>query len=239
MSDKQARMAALLAKLGAYWHVDAGVFASDVNVFLPAEGAFLEAWTFGRAAIFRGDASMLAWCRDAFAQTPAEDIMDGDGLYRLEAALRTHGYRFCGEHVRYLYMGGTGQPPLPVGITTRLFEGDAVSTLYEHKGFSNALNYRNDVIALAAYDGDTLVSIAAADDTLGALWQVGIDTIPAYRGRGLATCLVGALAETIEARGCQPFYTTWSANIASSRVALASGFLPTWMGYIAEKIEAE
>lgn len=32
-----------------------------------------------------------------------------------------------------------------------------------------------------------------------------------------------------------PYYTTWSANLASMRTALATGFYPAWVEYFAEK----
>ncbi len=111
-----------------------------------------------------------------------------------------------------------------------------MSVLYKNQGFDNALNYKNDVIAFGAYHENQLVALAGADDNLVNLWQIGIDTLPSYRNKGLACYLVKTLADEIEKRGALAYYTTWSPNIASTAVALKAGFLPTWVGYYAENI---
>lgn len=231
------KIAAAQALLAARWGCDAALLRGAEHVFLPTNEVFLEVWTFGRGAILRGSPELLDWCRGAFAGLDAGHMMDGDGLFRLEGALRARGHAFTGEHVRYLHIGQERPArPLPPGIMLELREGEAVRALDQYKGFDNALNHRSDVIALTAFAGETPVAMAVADDNLGDLWQIGVDTALPWRGLGLATHLVQALTRGIEARGRLPFYTTWSANIASTRVALDAGYRPVWMGYIAEPI---
>lgn len=91
-----------------------------------------------------------------------------------------------------------------------------------------------DVIAYGAFEGEQVVALAAADDYLETMWQIGIDTLPKYRGKGLATFLVQALTKEIIKQDRIPYYTTWSANLASINVALATGFRPVWVEYFAE-----
>ena len=78
--------------------------------------------------------------------------------------------------------------------------------LYANKKFDNALNNKDDVIAFGAYKNGELVALAGADNRLSDLWQIGIDTLPEHRGKGLATYLVKELAQEIKKRGKVPFY---------------------------------
>ena len=77
--------------------------------------------------------------------------------------------------------------------------------------------------------------MAGADDYMNELWQIGIDVLPEFRHQGLGLYLVKELAADIEKLRKVPFYTTWSPNIASTRVALGAGFYPVWVGYPSEK----
>jgi predicted GNAT family acetyltransferase len=87
----------------------------------------------------------------------------------------------------------------------------------------------DDSLAIAAFENEVLVSAAICAEWLGDVWDMGVDTLPQYKGRGLASYLVKELAIEVEARGKLPCYSTWSANIASTKVALSAGFYPTWL----------
>ena len=65
-------------------------------------------------------------------------------------------------------------------------------------------------------------------DTL-LLWQIGIDVLPEYRGRGIATTLVTLLRDEVFRRGAIPYYGTSLSNLGSWKTALASGFVPAWV----------
>lgn len=221
-------------QLATRWHCDPEALDAKENVFLEADDTFFEMNTFGANAILRGGKDMLDWCKGLTGDMQGKDIMDGDILYQIEAKLRTHGRKLSGEHVRYLHLADGHAIAQPEGFAYCWYQGNEVKALYEHKWLENALNFKQDVIAVAAFDGSSLAAAAAADDYMGDLWQIGIDTGPAYRKRGLAAYLVQALAQEIERQGKVPFYTTWPANIGSTRVALSAGFLPFWVGYPSE-----
>ena len=61
---------------------------------------------------------------------------------------------------------------------------------------------RPDVIALAAIDGGKIVGVAGASADTKDMWQVGIDVLPEYRGRGFGKALLRKLAQTAVERGC-------------------------------------
>lgn len=232
--ETQRRAKELLAKR---WGTDAAVFDGRHNVFIHSESVFFEMLMFGGCAVFYGNHVMMDWCSSLYAKTPGDMLFDGEKLFDIEQALRAQGYALTGEHVRYLRLA----PPVvkkPEGFAYTLYEQNELSTLSPlQKAFPNALNGTSDVMAMTAERDGNVVSMAAADDDYGRMLQVGIDTIPSARRQGLGAYLVSCLADAIEARDMIPFYTTWSANIGSSNVAIAAGFRPMWVYYCAEKGE--
>lgn len=222
-----------LASVGKF---DSNVFDADENVFVKSTDTFFEMLTFGKNAVIRADLSIYDWCKEHFSSTPASEIMDGENLFLIESELRKYGKKLAGEHIRYLYTEDT-IVHRPAAFAYQLFDKNNMNELYTYQGFNNALNYRNDILAFGAFDKNQLVALAGADDRLVNLWQIGIDTLPSYRNKGLAGYLVKTLAAEIEKRGAIAYYTTWSANIASTAVALKAGFLPAWVGYHAKNIQ--
>ena len=68
------------------------------------------------------------------------------------------------------------------------------------------------------------------------MWQIGIDVLPQYRGRGVAAALVSRLAQETFARGKVPFYCAAWSNIPSKRTALRCGFFPAWVQLTAKPV---
>lgn len=216
--------------------LDEHVFDSEKNVIAESHKHFFEIDTFGKQAVITADASIMDWCVKEFSDADHKDLMDGEVLFKIESKMREHGYQLAGEHIRFLYFTDV-KVSEPQGFTYKVFMKDQLSALNEYKHFHNALNFKNDVIAMGAYDGDKLVALAGADDYMGDLWQIGIDTLPEYRGRGLGRYLVKTIADEICKQGKVPYYTTWAPNIGSMSVAVGAGFVPAWVGYFAEKIK--
>ena len=213
-------------------------FLQRKNVIIETDKIFFEMITFGHNAMIRADKEILDWCIRNFSDTPAMDIMDGDNLYQIEKKLREHGKKLGGEHIRYLHLNPDTLVHRPSGFTFELYEKDRMPELYIDSNFDNALNYeeKGEVLAIVARKDKDIAAIAAVDNYHPGLWQIGIDTVDDYRGKGLAAYLVKEIAATSERRNQVPFYTTWSPNIASTRTAISAGFSPVWMGYFAEDI---
>jgi predicted GNAT family acetyltransferase len=88
---------------------------------------------------------------------------------------------------------------------------------------------RPDVLAVAAYEGEQIIGMAGCSADTNILWQIGIDVNENYRGKGIGTYLVTVLKNEIEKREKTPFYGTSLSNIYSWKIALNSGFSPTWI----------
>ena len=106
--------------------------------------------------------------------------------------------------------------------------------------WSNALCEKRkhlDMLAVGAYDGETLVGLAGCSADCDTMWQIGVDVLPAYRKKGIACALTSRLAlETLD-RGKVPFYCCAWSNIASARNAIRSGFRPAWVEMTAKSQE--
>ncbi len=67
------------------------------------------------------------------------------------------------------------------------------------------------------------VSVCASVRASEAAHCAGVETSPAYRGRGLARHVVAAWAKLVRAGGAEPFYATTFDNLASQNVARRLG----------------
>lgn len=239
--ERKEKVAFAKMQIAEKWKCDPAFFDLEKNVFLVSKDTFFEIITFGTNAVIRADEVILDWCSEKFRSVLARDIMDGDNLYNLDTKLRSFKKKLGGEHIRYLHIFPEKTVAKPENFTYRLFVGNEIAELHsykDYKDFDNAfsMDKERDVLAIAAYDGETIAAIAGCDDYLGSLWQIGIDTAPLYRNRGLGAYLVKEIALEIEKCQKVAFYNTWSPNIASTRIALSTGFYPTWMGYPSENM---
>ncbi len=85
-----------------------------------------------------------------------------------------------------------------------------------------------DALAYGAYDGERLVGMAGCSADCEKMWQIGVDVLPEYRMRGVASALTSNLAIEILERNKVPFYCCAWSNIPSAKNAIKSGFVPTW-----------
>ena len=116
----------------------------------------------------------------------------------------------------------------------KILEQQDIAPFYGREEFSNALCDRfhpegPDVLAVIALDGENIMVMAGCSADTPEMWQIGIDVLPQYRGKGVARTLVTLLKEEAQRRGALPFYGTSLSNIGSWRTAIDSGFIPAWV----------
>ena len=120
--------------------------------------------------------------------------------------------------------------PLPCPFTTRVLTPDSFTPLYVPE-WRNALSFNHrelDMLGVGAYSGEMLVGLAACSADYPDMWQIGIDVLPEYRKRGIASALTSQLAVEIIRRGKVPFYCSAWSNVRSMRNAVRSGFRQAW-----------
>ena len=69
------------------------------------------------------------------------------------------------------------------------------------------------------------------------MYQIGVDVLPEYRRKGIASALTSRLALEILALDKVPFYCAAWCNIKSVRNAIRSGFRPAWVAMTAKDAE--
>lgn len=98
--------------------------------------------------------------------------------------------------------------------------------------FGNALGNNPkypDELGIGAFNNGKLIGLAACSSDCDTMWQIGVDVLPEYRRKGVASSLTSRLALEILLHGIVPFYCCAWSNIRSARNALKSGFRPAWV----------
>lgn len=148
----------------------------------------------------------------------------------LADAVRPMGYGVC-FMAEYWLPDPAKLRAAECGFKIRLMTPPDLDGLYLPE-WSDALCHERrelDVLAFGAYDGDKLVGLAGCSADCDTMWQIGINVLPEYRRRGIASALTSRLATETVARGKVPFYCCAWSNIASARNAARSGFRPAWV----------
>ena len=105
--------------------------------------------------------------------------------------------------------------------------------------WSNALCEKRkelDVLGVGAYDNGELIGLAACSADCETMYQIGVDVLPEYRRRGVASALTSRLALEILKLGKVPFYCAAWCNIRSVGNAVKCGFRPAWVELTARDI---
>ena len=151
-------------------------------------------------------------------------------LHWLNERLLEKGYKVCFMAEYYLPdLRLLPDPECP--YPTKVLEKADFGPLYLPE-WSNALSEQRrelDVLGVGAYDGERLVGFAACSADADQMWQIGVDVLPEYRRRGIASALTSSLAREIRKHGKVPFYCTAWSNIRSVGNAIRSGFIPAWI----------
>ena len=169
---------------------------------------------------------------------PAEHLFETPNLHVLNEALMEKGQKIC-FMAEYFLPDLNTLRPLDCPFEMRVLTPQDFTDLYRPE-WSNALCEQRkhlDVLGVGAYDGDRLVGLAGASADCDTMWQIGIDVLPDYRRRGIASALTSRLATEILARGKVPFYCAAWSNIKSVRNAIKSGFRPAWVEMTAKPRE--
>lgn len=192
--------------------------------------------TFFKAAIFMGKAYLMAdramhpWIKEVLAKEPPEWWCDFKNLRKIEAELNKYGREIFDTHIYYL--PSEEQEAKTLRFHVKWFEDAEVEQFRNDARFNTyALSFsptQPDRLAVAAYDGEKIMGMAGCSEDGEFLWQIGIDVLPEYEGKGLAAGLVTLLKQEIAARGKVPYYGTAESHAISRNVAIASGFLPAW-----------
>lgn len=169
---------------------------------------------------------------------PIEHCFETPNLHVLNDELQRRGMRIC-FMAEYFLPDLTMLKAAPCDYEIKVLVPADFAGLYTAK-WSNALCEKRkhlDVLAAAAYDGDRLIGLAGCSADCETMWQIGVDVLPDYRRKGIASALTSRLALAALERGKVPFYCAAWSNIRSVRNAIKSGFKPAWVEMTAKSAE--
>lgn len=117
----------------------------------------------------------------------------------------------------------------PEGFEFEMVEKENIQKLFEIIGIPYEKNSERPImlVALAKYQ-DKFIGMATSSADCKTMWQIGVDVLESYRGKGLATALVNMLTLEILNRGFIPYYSTDCSNVLSQHVAISAGYFPAW-----------
>lgn len=193
--------------------------------------------SYGNNIVASVDADMAEAAAGYINRYAIEHCFETPNMHVLDGVLQERGHRIC-FMAEYFLPDVNRLQLLDCAYEIRLLYPKDFAPLYTPQ-WSNALceaRKELDVLAAAAFDGDTMVGMAGCSADCETMWQIGIDVLPDYRQKGVASALTSRLALEILARGKVPFYCAAWSNIRSVRNAMKSGFRPAWVEMTAKPL---
>lgn len=193
------------------------------------DGAYLKVLCFNGKAVITADKEIIPWCKEKLLDISAPWFFQYPILRGIDKKINEYGHKVADAH--HYYLPNTDKVMVKNNFKVKWFEEADIKQFEGDDRFDEAFAFEAthpDVLAVAAMDGDKIMGMAGASADGEDLWQIGIDVLPEYRGRGIATSLVILLKEEILRRGKIPFYGTVESHIYSQNVAINAGFYPAW-----------
>jgi len=169
----------------------------------------------------------VQWYLDKY---PVEHCFESPHVIALNEKLAEFGYKVC-------FMAEYFLPDLdvlkqqPCDYELRVLH-PANFMRYYTDTWSNALcksRMHLDMLAVGAYDNGELIGLAGCSADCEDMYQIGVDVLPAYRKKGVASALTSRLALETLKLGKVPFYCAAWCNVRSVRNAIRCGFKPAWV----------
>ena len=161
---------------------------------------------------------------------PTEHCFETPNMHILNDAFQKLGFRVC-FMAEYFLPDVQILRALSCDFELRLLQQEDFSELYTPE-WSNALceNRKElDVLGIGAYHNGRLIGLAVCSADCETMWQIGVDVLPEYRRKGIASAITSRLAMEILERDKVPFYCCAWSNLKSARNAIKSGFRPAWV----------
>lgn len=193
--------------------------------------------TYGSNIVASVSGEIADGVRQFISSFPAEHCFETPNMLVLDEYLKRFGARVC-FMAEYFLPDLNKLKRIDCGYKTKVLRAEDFCGLYTDE-WSNALCRERkelDVLAVGAYDGDKLIGLAGCSADCEKMWQIGVDVLPAYRRRKVASALTSRLALEILNAGKTPFYCAAWSNIKSVKNALKCGFVPAWAEMTARDI---
>ena len=195
-----------------------------------SDNCYLKILCINGNVIISTNKNFIPWCKENYETCGSQWFSDCANLRRIDNELQKHGHEIADIH--HYYLPNTNKIEQDINFSVKWFEENEIIKFRGDDRFDEAFAFDKnhpDVLGVAAMDGDTIMGMAGASEDSSTMWQIGIDVLPEYRGRGIASKLVNLLKEEVLKRGKVPFYGTAESHIFSQNVAINAGFFPAWL----------
>src|SRR4030042_60583 len=223
-----------------------GVFIHEVREMrgrwrLPFREKSLMAATMGSGVVVGCSAGRLRWTKANLGGLSRENILDISTVARMQNYV-TRDTQEMRLELKYICAPDTFKPYVPSeDLEINLVEDVKQLELYNDNRFPNSIGYSNNpqrVAAIARINGE-IAGKAGVSADCDIMWQIGVDTLPAYRNRGIGKAMVSAVTEYIFKQGIVPYYSTSIANIASRRIVISLGYRPAWVELYSRELKTK
>ena len=193
---------------------------------------FLQMATLGKNTVISADETIHPWLTEWIKDKQGIWLFEQHNYFELDCELRKHGYKMALTH--HMFVPEPELVEINTDLKIKWLEQNDITPFYGNEKFPNAIcdkfkPERPDVLCVVAMDGDKIMGMAGCSADTPELWQIGIDVLPEYRGRGIAKTLVTLLRNETFRRGAIPYYGTSLSNLPSWKTALICGFRPFWI----------
>lgn len=158
-----------------------------------------------------------------------EHCFESPAIIALNERLAQFDYKVC-FMAEYFLPDMNGLKELPCGYEIKVLQPEDFEQYYTGE-WENALCKRRkhlDKLAVGAFDGGKLAGLAGCSADCDTMYQIGVDVLPEYRRKNIASAVTSRLAVEIVKLGKVPFYCAAWSNIKSVRNAIRCGFRPAW-----------
>ncbi len=240
----------LARQLALDYHCTSDQVTDGMNHFLPhaflegrrrfqeKEECMLKIAAVNGKLLFTGQESILAWCRETYADTGAAWFMEARNMRRLDDKLLQEGFRISMAHP--FYISERVEPVETDGAEILFLEAEDIEQYRGDSRYDEAFAFdpkAPDVLGVAALRDGKILGMAGASSDSPLMWQIGINVDTAERGRGIGSMLVRLLKNEVIRRGHLPYYGTSMSHIASQNVAIRAGFRPAWAEIVTSRVE--
>ena len=167
-----------------------------------------------------------------------EHCFESPNVIALNEKLAEFGYKVC-FMAEYFLPNVNALKELPCNYEIRVLLPEEFEQYYTDE-WGNALcesRKHLDKLAVGAFDDGKLIGLAGCSADCETMYQIGVDVLPEYRRKGIASAITSRLAIETLKLGKVPFYCAAWSNIKSIRNAIRSGFRPAWVELTARNSE--
>lgn len=191
--------------------------------------------TMGNSVNISCSADRIDWAQKYLGILTREQLFSASTIAQIQHYVERDRQWIAGPVQKYVCSRDDLKPFfVPEEIRVTLVGREDISSLYTHDQFYHALSYqaqsdRPDVLASMAEHQGNVIGIAGASADCEVMWQIGVDILAEYQGRGIGKALVGTLTRALCKRGIIPYYSTTVSNLQSRQLASSLGYWPAWI----------